>query len=206
MAELSDRALITLDYAKEYLKTRASDEGQDDLIIELINAASTEIHNLAGREFKPVGDNPQTRTFDVPASWGAWPPRSREFFVGDLASFTDVKVNGVSVSLGAVTGLPRNREEWRPIERLRLDNTIVLTPSITNYGYATVEVTGAWGFPVVPENIKQACRVTVASWAERDVRAFSEVFNSEEGALVPLPDTLPRQAYRTIIRYQRPSL
>jgi hypothetical protein len=209
MTTLSSRALITLDYAKEYLKTRASDEGEDDLLIELINAASTEIHNLAGREFKPRGTNPQTRAFDVPASWyGTWPLfRSREFFVGDLAAFpTDVKINGTSINLAAVTALPRVREDWQPFSHLRLDNTILLTPTLTTYRYALVEVTGTWGFPAVPENIKQACRVTVAHWVNRDIATWGEVFNTEEGTLLPLPDTLPRQAYRSVLRFQRPPL
>jgi len=64
-------------------------------------------------------------------------------------------------------------------------------------------VTGVWGFPKVPDDVKQACITTVMVWAERDIRTFSETFSLEE-QVITLPRTLPRQVYDTVVRFQRP--
>jgi hypothetical protein len=32
------------------------------------------------------------------------------------------------------------------------------------YGYAQLDVTGAWGFATVPDSLKRACAITVQSW------------------------------------------
>lgn len=208
MATLSPRALIGLDDVKAFANIDPNEDEDDDLLIDLINAASQSFYSLAQREFKPIRTNPQTRTFDLPASsfWSGAPWRRAEFFVGDLASFDAVTVNGTTISGGAVTGLPRVREEWQPITRLRFDSTVAVGPSAASYDLALVTVHGNFGFPAVPEDIKQACRVTVASWSERSLKTFSEVFNSEQGALLPLPDLLPRQAYRTVLAYRKARL
>lgn len=211
-ATLSARALAGLDETKRYAKIDLAETGDDDVVIDRINAASALIHRVADREFKPIGTNPQTRSFDLISPRYGTPPSS-ELRIGDLASApTAVTINGnVVTNLSTtVVGLPRVRQEWEPIRRLRFGSTLGTYPGDPVYwpGYwsgAVIEVTGNWGFPEVPADIREACIVTVAIWLSRDVTTYSETFISEEGR-VEMPRALPRQVYDVVSAYQLPSL
>jgi len=203
--QLSPRALCGLDDVKVYGGFDLQDQGLDSLLIRLINAASAEIHRVAGREFKPAGANPQTRTFDVPVRLG-FDCQEREINVGDLAAWTSVAVWGAAVGAGDVVGLPRVREEWEPFVKLRFTRLVRWRGvGLRASHYVPVDVTGDWGFPQVPEDIRQACVVTVMVWGERDIRHFSETFSLEEQR-VELPRSLPRQVFDTVTGpdYRRP--
>jgi hypothetical protein len=202
VSQLSTRALIDVDYVKTYANVDVDDQSRDDLIIELINAASASIHQLAGREFKPVGTNPQTRMFD---SLRGLAYTEREFSVGDVATVTAVTCNGVALASSDWVAIPRVREEWEPITTLRVTASNYTLPTNLYSHYDTFAVTGSFGFPAVPENIKQACRVTVMVWLERDIKHFSETFRVDE-QIVQLPRVLPRQVYDDVIRYTNVAL
>jgi hypothetical protein len=200
--QLSPRALCSLNDVKVYGGFDLDDQGLDALLIRLINAASAAIYGVAGREFKPVGINPQTRTFDVPIRWG-FDGLEREIYVGDLANWTSVSIGGAAVSSSNVVGLPRVREEWEPITKLRFSGLVRwCSPALYGSQHAPVAITADWGFPLVPEDIRQGCVVTVMVWGERDIRHFSETFSLEEQR-VELPRTLPRQVYDSCLNYRR---
>lgn len=208
MPVLSSRALAGLEETKRYAKIDLAETGDDDIVIDRINAASALIHRVADREFKPVGTNPQTRSFDLIAPRYGVPP-SNELRIGDLASApTAVTIDGnVVTDLSTVVGLPRVRQEWEPIRRLRFGSALGTYPAYWP-GYwsgSVIEVTGTWGFPEVPADIREACIVTVAIWLSRDVTTYSETFISEEGR-VEMPRALPRQVYDVVSAYQLPSL
>jgi hypothetical protein len=197
------RALCTVQDVKQYVD--APDDTKDGLYARLINAASQAIHREAGREFKPVGAQPSTRTFDLP---DLWQTRQRYGYsydveIDDLAdldtvAFADWYGNTVTYA-GTVTALPRNREDWEPITCLRFTGGYYIPAE------GTVAVTGTWGFPKVPEDIRQACVVTVATWDARDVSKFSATFSLDENR-VELPHVLPRQVQETVDAYKRRKL
>ena len=70
--------------------------------------------------------------------------------------------------------------------------------------FKSVTVVGDWGFPTVPEDVRQACITTVGIWARRDVQAFTQTFNMDEARL-ERPEALPSQVkgllnqYRTLV-------
>jgi hypothetical protein len=179
-------------------------------LINLINAASDAILDLADREFKVDGTNPQTRKFDfpealtLPASQSGW-HRNWLLAIGDLTTRTSVtiknRIDGTTVQTmltADIDDLPRVRRSWQPITSLRLRNL-----SYSDDYYA--EVVGNWGFPLVPPKIRQACKVTVATWFDRDIRTFSETFSIEEGR-IELPRELPRQVFDTVISFRTRAL
>lgn len=196
---LSPRALCTLTDVKVFSDADQSDNSRDWLLVRLVNAASTVIHSEARREFKAAGTNPQTRVFDLAAA----DVRERLVAVGDLAAFTSGRLldpDGALIQAVAgsdIVSLPRVRNEWQPITRLRLRSAARLAT-----GYA-LEVTGNWGFPAVPEDIRQAAVTTVSIWAARDLGTFSDIFVQEEGR-VELARELPRQVLQTVQRYRPP--
>jgi hypothetical protein len=203
-AGLATRALCTLEDAKLYAKVDLDDTSDDMELINLINAASDAILDLADREFKLDGTNPQTRKFDFPEAltpqWRAW-----ALAIGDLTTRTSVtiknRLDGATVQTmltADIDDLPRVRRSWQPITALRLRNLVY-----SDDYYA--EVVGSWGFPLVPPKIRQACKVTVATWYDRDIRTFSETFSIEEGR-IELPRELPRQVYDTVVGYRTRAL
>ena len=140
-AGLSTRALVGLGETKAWLAARQVDTEDDLVIVQLINAASTAIHNLSGREFKPYGTQPQTRSFDMDGIWGS----RRTIDIDDLASFTsatyDVNTgtpNPVAIASTEIEPLPLSREEWEPIDQLRLRSGVPV-----GCGYL-LGVTGTW--------------------------------------------------------------
>jgi hypothetical protein len=140
---IGPQALVGLSETKDWLQRQNIDTGEDLDLVRIINDMSDRFQYEAGREFKPVGTNPQTRVFEVEPggpsqAWyidgtymGDLGPYRRIINVGDLASFTQVQVLGYdwttvleTVSLSNVTGLPISRQPWEPIRKLELQTTV----------------------------------------------------------------------------------
>ena len=101
---------------------------------------------------------------------------SRTVSVGDLAATptlvrildTDWTTPLETVAAGDITAHPMNREPWEPIQALELHSDVAaLSPGMR------LEVTGTWGFPAVPGNIRQAALDAIASVLDRDVESYS---------------------------------
>src|SRR4030095_1436501 len=88
-AGLSNRALVGLAETKDWLQQQNVDTGEDLELVRVINDVSDRIHYEAGREFKPIGTNPQTRTFVVDGY-------TRCVYVGDLATLSTAS-NAVTI-------------------------------------------------------------------------------------------------------------
>jgi hypothetical protein len=188
-AQLSARALVSLAEAKDWLQGRQIDTGEDLDLARVINDMSDRMHDEADREFKVYGTNPQIRLFDVlpegPVNpWyvdgeyqGALGPRGRIVKVGDLTSFTSVRILDTDwitlvenvTPLTKVTAHPINRKPWEPIRALELRYDV----SSVSAGQR-LEVTGNWGFPTVPGNVRQAVLDAVAAVMDRDVEHYRQ--------------------------------
>lgn len=162
----------------------------DVLIQRLLEAASQAIRRFppcAGREFTVLGTNPQTRDIDVDP-W-ACSARTVGIPIGDLASApTAVVVQdayGATVSTLTVATdivlLPLVREPWEPITRLRLRPTVAALSD----SYRLV-VTGTWGFPAIPEDVRHACVLTVRAWMRSDAQGIAD-FDGGFGRPVSVP-------------------
>lgn len=198
MAEtLWNRALCTPDDVKAYLPGLEPEveDNVDDQLIRLINAGSRLIYRFANREFisrdttGAYGDTSVAatlRVFDVTTEMLDWANDDvyRVLELGDLSdSPTLVTVkdpNGNVIETPAAAAyveLDRDREPDEPIRALWF------RPDVTNAtelrdGYAA-EITGIWGFPSVPEDVRQAA-ITQAAWPlVADVERFSRTFNGD---------------------------
>jgi len=149
----------------------------DPLIDRLVSSSSDYIHRRVNREFKAFGTNPQMRAFDV----DGFTVRERELAVGDLATMSAIAVaikdsEGTLVEnadTSKLVALPRIREEWQPIDSLRFPAGKLAV------GYV-VEVTGTFGFPLVPEDVRQYAIAYTADQFARDVSRYSDIFSAEQ--------------------------
>lgn len=182
------RDLVTLAEAKDWLNVTGT--ADDTEIARVITDISDRIHQEAGREFVVNGTNPQTRLFDIPR----FPYRqpvivdgeyrgdrgTRTVDVGDLASFTQVRIldydwttSVLAVPNTSISARPLVRQSWEPIRCLEFNYTV---GSI--YQGRRVEVTGNFGFPAIPGNIRQACLDAIAAVLDRDVEHYRQDLSS----------------------------
>jgi hypothetical protein len=211
-AGLSDRALVGLAETKDWLAEYQIDTSRDQKIVQAINGASERIMQVAGREFKPNGTNPETRIFDLGCN-------GYKVQIGDLQTATTAS-STISVSeldTGALLhsfvatdylAMPRNRKPWQPITSLFFQRIVRGYYRVGNY----LSVNGYWGFPVVPEDVRHATMDTVAYWLDRDVEHFRQDLGAGTGeagqtvfvgSSTPTVYPLPPEAYQIAVGYRR---
>jgi hypothetical protein len=219
--------LCTVQDVKDYIGETSQD--YDDEIVDLIAAATQAFLSRTGRELVPNEPNPSTRTFDVDVDVYT----ERTILVGDLASFTAVAINNPDgtlfqqVDITTIVALPRRREVWRPIAELYfrpglLGSAIFYgAPGVTGgffgadelYDYHaagyTIDVTGAWGFPLVPADISREVKKIAAAGLARDVKRVSRTmseaapgFQAAGGAM----HEFPLSAEQVATRYRIPTI
>lgn len=198
--------LCSVDDVRGFLQKPGTDTAQDDIISQLITRASRAIMGFTGREFVVEGANPQTRTFD--ADVYARVATTTGIPIDDLqttpTAVTLADANGTTIATYSVADdlvlLPRNRAPWQPIDHIRV------RPSAFAPGpYDVLTVSGSWGWPQIPEDVAQACIVTVGLWMRREVQAFTTTFNLDEGRL-ERPQALPSTAIDMLRRYRYPGI
>lgn len=187
-APVGTRALVGLAETKDWLQQQNITTESDLELARVIDDISDRFHQEACREFKPVGTNPQTRTFEIPPV-GLRRPRyvdgdyvgdsnidRRIVAIGDLTSFTAVSILDTdwttvlqTPSISLVTGRPFVRQPWEPITALELHPTLVSLSAGMRFS-----VTGTWGFPLVPGDVRQAVLDSVASVMDRDVEHYRQ--------------------------------
>lgn len=187
MAELSARAIATLKDCRAFGYDPSDGDEEVDLWLDCLNAAASEFHNYARREFvaanavrvddETVTVATQTRFWDV----DEWVVEERRLPIGDLsAAPTAIRVTQLdgtlveTVTLSTLIYLPRVREPWQPIGELWFRPGMTLSAALAP-GYV-IEVDGKWGFPALPDTLVRACANQAAVWFARDVRNFSTTF------------------------------
>jgi hypothetical protein len=181
---LSTRALVTLDEARDWLNLATGNTVEDDELRKVINDISDRAHQEAQREFKAIGTNPQTRDFPV----DDYALMTGEVHIGDAAAVTSVQLidSDWSTVLETVDtadwqARPLVRQEWEPIRRIKLN--YLNGASYLRAGYL-VRVTGTFGFPVVPKNVRQAVLDAIVAVVDRDVEHYRQdlgAMSSQEG-------------------------
>lgn len=196
-AQLGTRSLVSLAETKDWLNQQNIDTNNDLELARVIVDISNRFHEEAGREFKADGTNPQTRTFIAePAGrrlpWyidgeyvGDYNPLRRRLKVGDMTAVTTVELLDTDWAtvldtpvLADVALLPSNRQSWEPITELEFHSDVT---SLTHG--MRVRVTGSWGFPAVPGDVRQAVLDAVAAVMDRDVEHYRQDLGaaSQEG-------------------------
>lgn len=198
----------------------------DAFILDLIDSGSQRIHEVSGREFVALNDTGEVdannvwpapaavvRSFDVvlnpvtPNDPAVGTRRARVLKIGDLASFTSlqygdpwVPASRFAIAAQNVRAKPLNRAPWQPIRLLEVLGDV--------WSGQVYDVTGVWGFPQVPPDIRQACASQCAIWLGRDLRNFSQAFleAAAAGGTASEPRALAQEVYDTAILYQIPDL
>lgn len=175
---------------RAFTQTPEEDVEQDAVTATLITAASRAIMAFTEREF-------------APATVGT----AREFLYsgGGFLSLTPHDLR----TLTSVEGSADDGASWEAIDAFR----VVRFPRPAPHGVFTglrlsgvtwplLRVTGDWGFAAVPEDVAQACALTVAIWLRRDVSAFSTTFNVDTQSL-ERPESLPSAVRGLLSPYKR---
>lgn len=181
-AGIDSRALVALAETKDWLQSQQVDTGEDLELVRVINDISDRFHREARREFKAIGTNPQTRTIIVPQlpspePWyvdgdymGDRSLYNRVVSVGDMSAVTTVKLLDrdwtTVLETVAASDMTFHREEDEPTGPI---TDIEFHPDVTSlWPGMRVEVTGSWGFPSVPGNVRQAVLDAVLETMDRD--------------------------------------
>lgn len=143
----------------------------ENLLRRLILAETRSIQRETGREFVAFSPAVATRRFDI----DAWNASERKVYIGDLAQAPDtvrlIDTDQVTVQETVASTdyilLPRVRDGWQPITAIVFPQTA--GAAFLQAGYVLeIALTGGntWGFPVVPDDIREACaKLVVARYA-----------------------------------------
>ena len=163
---LSSQALITeLEYKEQGSGIDASDSTQDDTIRFLINSASLRIIQYRSREYKSTASGSTLRTFQIT-------PGGCYFDDVSFGSYQAQSITAVTIDtqLGA-TGITLTTSQYQPVPVEKWDGVYTGIHILTGTtGYVPLgarrqaAVTGTWGWPSVPLNVKHACVETVHEW------------------------------------------
>jgi hypothetical protein len=185
--------LATLAQVRQALQKQEADVDDDELLEAFIRRASKTIQGrgLCGR-IRP-SENGATKTL-------VWDGGHRI----DLFPFRARAVSAVTLDPGGSSPTVLAAADFRPRPASPLDGAFTwlrfpnhsLPPSFE----AEIEVTGDWGYDVVPDDVNQACIITVVEWLRKDVAAMSTAWMAEEGRL-DRPEAIPRGALRMLVDY-----
>lgn len=163
---LATNALITeSEYKEQGSGIDASDPTQDDAIRFCINSASLRIMEYAGREFKSMASGSTARTFEISQGGSGFDDVS--FGPYDAATITAVVID---TQLGQ-TGLTLTTSQYQPVPVQQWHGVytgVHILAGATGYvpvgARRAASVTGTWGWPSVPGEVKHACVETVKDW------------------------------------------
>lgn len=173
-----------------------TDTSRDSLISALITQASDAILSDTDREFAPVTAS-ATRRFRIDSFTVNLSPY-------DLRTAATVTLHPESTAPQTLTAA--SDYQLLPIgspsgtfTSLVLANTLAQIGSSDTafkYGYALLDVNGAWGFSAVPTDVIRAAVITVGAWMRKDVTSILAEVDLAEGLAPAFPSTLeiPRNA------------
>jgi hypothetical protein len=179
------RDLCALADVLRYVPGYVSADDTDATLQELITSLSIDAYQDTGREFTPRAPNPDTRVFEV--DW--YTLEERELEIGDLAQIDDDFELTLSdpdgtvlqtLQEGAYVALPRSRDAWEPITTLKLPRVAVAPAEPALLAIRRlITITGTYGFPAIPENVRQAIAKLVIVRYLTDVADHGTAFTDE---------------------------
>ena len=175
------------------------------LLDDVVTSSSRMIDRYCGREFYQTTEARTFATTDDIYSLGFGS-------FNDLVSVTTLKTDptgaGVySTTIGATSFqlLPYNASQMaEPYESLQLLGGVQWPVPTFNMRQNTVEITGVWGWPEVPLDVKQACRIIVAEIAKLESAPLGVAGFGEFG-VVRVSQTMPPRARQLLQPYKHGS-
>ena len=208
LGQAQNADLCTLDDARTTLELNEDDESRDALIRLYITTASLALCREADAEFAPISTG-LSRVFEV-SPW----TRRVDFYGYDLQVADTVTLNwddpansfvmtaGTDYILRPVNSYTGT---YKSLQVSPFDN-IYATRWIL-FSKASIQVTGTWGFPVIPADVRMACIQTVRAWLDRSLAAYGNLSAGKNGSgVVPSPApsyALPASACALVAPYRR---
>lgn len=163
------RDLTSLATVKEALES--TDSSRDALIGTCITAASVAIMQDTGREFAPATSS-ATRRIKVDGYFVSLEPY-------DLRTVTTATLHPESSS-PIVLAATSDYQLQPPVapdgvyQAIQISGfQVLLSDTAIRFGYALLDIAGAWGFATVPPDVAKACVETVRAWLRADVSEFA---------------------------------
>ena len=200
--------------------TLGDDPTVDATLADFITIESRDFMEEARREITPIRVGPETRVFDV--DWIV--VDERELLIGDANDVTAVVLKQqdgtVLQTLGSSgwVDMPRVREDWEPITSIWFpplvqDPVFFAWPASTWGPHVPIEnprlvceVTGSWGFPMIPQTVKRAVAVLVLVRYLNDAASVgTELADAADRAELNLAGAL-KAALDTRDRFRVPSI
>lgn len=191
-------SLVSVAEVRAFIQKPDPDQRQDPIIGRLIETASEAVINYAEREFAPVSSPSTARQF---------------YYCGngvlnlspyDLQVLVSVKIDTVDGAGGSTLTAAEYQLKPKPAKD-GVYNWLKLSPMqgppSSRFAEREVTVTGTWGFPAVPDDVKHWTTVTVAEWLRLHVQAFTTTFNIDEQRL-ERPEALPSAVRAGLARYR----
>jgi len=175
------------------------------LLDDVVTSSSRMIDRYCGRTFYQVTEARTFATEDDIYSLQMGP-------FDDLVSITTLKTDptgaGVySTTIGATSYqlVPYNGPQYEePYTSLQLLGGVQWPVPTFNMRQNTVEITGVWGWPEVPLDVKQACRIIVAEIAKLESAPLGVAGFGEFG-VVRVSQTMPPRARQLLQPYKHGS-
>lgn len=204
--------LCALGDVRKILETPTADTARDTLISELITHASAVLMGELEREIvTALSSPPNSRTFEFdPAA-----RNRRGTLVIDLAPYDVQTIATVTLNPEESATVLVAGTDYQPapalkpegvFTSLRLSRYLVSVPQLAlRFGVAQIAVSGTWGWPTVPVDVKDTCAHVVSAWMDRSIPNL----NLGIGEMESLPPTilasldLPLFARRNLNRYRR---
>ena len=198
--ELSETALCSDEDVRAYLGIKTEDLSDEDrdTLIRLVNSASETFTDESQRIWKLDPALPTIRLYRID-SFDIAVGRLR---VDDCTTINEVGVGGYRDPLGPT---PLNGDSswyaWQDEPGLPI-TAIVFAEGLSLVAGNVVSVDADWGWPAVPQKVRQSVSYTAAEWFARDVEKFSATFSLDQGRVL-LPQVLPRQVQAEAESYRR---
>ena len=166
--------LCTLEDMYTVMRITTNSDARDEMMEKFILQATGQIQNYCNRKFTPL-EVGATKRFLVNVTG----KRIRvDLTPYDLQPSPEPTLV-LHPEQQAITLDPTNYE-FRPfVTDDQTHTSVLLSPWQTmisthqmKFGRPFIDITGTWGWTVVPEEVKRACEITVMSWMRRDVSAL----------------------------------
>lgn len=203
--------LCSLSDVRLALELGSSDTSRDTLISQLVTLYSASIVSELNRQFAPIEGStgtPVTHRFKLPVGQTRLPLEPY-----DLQQVTSITVSPESSSSQtlAVTDQvifhPVTKPDgvWTSMDISHWVVSTYIAQTAFRFGYALIDITGVWGFPTVPDPVRQACILSVTSAMRRDIGAFGmDMHEATEFATAPQASFgLPAAARKLLNNYRR---
>jgi hypothetical protein len=206
--------LCTLADVRAFMKWKSSYTAEDALAQTAITGASQAIMDAVEREFAPATLS-ELRTLQLHPARRINGSVLLDLCPYDLRTVSLFRLDPEASSpttliagTGGYTLTPVDTPQG-VYTGVRLSNQVAYSSTMwQEYGFAQVEITGAWGFANVPTPVRDACVETVAARLRRDASAFNIEDQEDPRLVAPNPAmvfSIPPGAWKKLMPYRRSS-